>query len=133
MFKMIKKTDCVSKEIARLLKNKNINIDADTYFAEIDKNKYDEVWDDGQMLYVKKHKYTIYYTPLLYDVQQYFIKKHNILIVISNNECGFYWVLHRVDDGQIIKIKNIQETGGHKSYQTALNDAIKCILENILI
>lgn len=129
---MLKKIDCVSNDVAKLLKNKNINIKSERYFIESDKTNYNEVWDDGQMMWIKKYKINLYYTPTLYDVQQYFIKKYNILIVISNNEYGFYWFLHRANDGQIIELKDIQETGGYKFYQNAFNEAINYILKNNL-
>lgn len=117
------KEDYVSFEVAKLLKKKCF-IYYTLYYYE--KNGSIGMMTLAAQSQMRKHGYMkdTYPRPTLYEAQKWLIKEHNLFVFISNNEYGFYWGLNRADDGQHVPINGIQETGGHNTYEEALNEGI---------
>ena len=93
------------------------------------------------MMYIKKYKINLYYKPLLYDVQQYIIKKYNyyvnVILNIPFETSENVWAFNIIDMSNLkigidmTRDINISDKT-YSTYQEALNAGIYEFLTNYL-
>ena len=123
-------------EVCKLAKKKGFDVPTRTVKVEKIEGTEKEVWDEEEYRYITQWETRSLRIPTQSLLQQWLRKKKNIHIEIVATACGYYWIADKtngtaITDSDVLD-RGTNEGGCFDTYELALEDALKYVLENLI-